>query len=279
MDGIINIEKPLLWMAVALGVIVGLALIGLIADFATKARGFITHVTVREYEAALLYEDGRFLRSLAPGRHRAVNLPWARQEVIKVDRRRTALALSGQEMLTADALSVRLNVAAEFRVVNAREAVHGAPNYQAALYTALQLRLREEVQARTLDALLTDRAALSQAIMDRVRPEAEALGLELVLVGVRDIILPGEVKRMLAQEIEAQRAGRAALIAAREETAATRAKANTAQILSNNPVLLRLREIEALAQVAGGEGNTVVLTLPNEVLGALGGARNTEQRT
>ncbi len=65
-----------------------------------------------------------------------------------------------------------------------------------------------------------------------------------------------------AQEIEALRAGRAALVAAREETAATRARANTAQLLANNPVLLRLREIEALAEVAGGDGNTVVLTLP-----------------
>jgi regulator of protease activity HflC (stomatin/prohibitin superfamily) len=93
------------------------------------------------------------------------------------------------------------------------------------------------------------------------------------MVGVKDVILPGEIKRMLSQEIEAQRAGRAALVAAREETAATRAKANTAQILEGNPVLLRLREIETLAQVAGGAGNTVVVALPSEIMAALGGKR------
>jgi regulator of protease activity HflC (stomatin/prohibitin superfamily) len=173
-------------------------------------------------------------------------------------------------MLTADAISVRLNVAVEYRVANAAVAVHTVADYQAALYTAIQILLREEVQARTLDALLADRSALSSALLERGGPEAAALGLELVLAGVKDVILPGDVKRMLSQEVEAQRAGRAALIAAREETAATRAKANTAQILQTHPVLLRLREIETLAEVAGGMGNTVVVALPSEIMSALG---------
>jgi len=88
---------------------------------------------------------------------------------------------------------------------------------------------------------------------------------------VKDVILPGDVKRMLSQEAEALRTGRAALVAAREETAATRAKANTAQLLQGNPVLLRLREIEALAQVAGGSGNTVVVAVPAELMAGLSG--------
>jgi hypothetical protein len=79
---------------------------------------------------------------------------------------------------------------------------------------------------------------------------------------------------MLSQEIEAQRAGRAALVAAREETAATRAKANTAQLLASNPVLLRLREIEALAEVGRGAGNTVVVAVPQELLQRSGSSEN-----
>jgi regulator of protease activity HflC (stomatin/prohibitin superfamily) len=220
------------------------------------------YITVRETEAGLLYENGRFLRTLAPGRIGIAAWPWRRQEVVRVDTRRTPFVLSGQEMLTADALSVRLNVAAEYRVVDAATAVHTVANYQVALYTALQLILRDEVQARTLDALLADRSALGAALLARGQAEAAPLGLELTQAGVKDVILPGDVKRMLSQEIEAQRAGRAALVAAREETAATRARANTAQILAGNPVLLRLREIEALAEVGKGDGNTVVVALP-----------------
>lgn len=231
----------------------------------------MSHITVRETEAGLLYENGRFVRALSPGRYRITDgWPWsARQEIARVDLRRTPLVLSGQEMLTADALSVRLNVAAEYRVADAPQAVHGAQSYAAALYTVLQIVLRDEVQARTLDALLADRNALSGALLTRGRVEAQTLGLELTQVGVKDIILPGDVKRMLSQEIEAQRAGRAALVAAREETAAMRAKANTARLLSESPVLLRLREIEALAEVGRGMGNTVVVAVPNEIMTAI----------
>jgi regulator of protease activity HflC (stomatin/prohibitin superfamily) len=226
------------------------------------------YVIIREAEVGLLYENGRFTRTLTPGRYRLSDWPWRREAVTRVDTRRVALALSGQEMLTADAISLRLNVAAEYRVVNAAVAVHTVADYRAALYTALQILLREEVQARTLDELLADRNALSGALLQRGRPEAEALGLELVSAGVKDVILPGDVKRMLSQEVEAQRTGRAALVAAREEVAATRAKANTAKLLAGDPVLLRLREIEALTEVANGTGNTVVLTLPGEIAGA-----------
>src|SRR5712691_2094390 len=191
----------------------------------------IEYSIVREAEVGLLYENGRFAQTLTPGRYRVSTWPWKRQELVRVDTRRTALALSGQEMLTSDAISVRLNVAAEYRVVNAAVAMHTVAEYKVALYTALQILLREEVQARTLDALLADRNALSGTLLERGRPVAADLGLELVTIGVKDIILPGEIKRMLSQEAEALRTGRAALVAAREETAAARAKANTARIL------------------------------------------------
>jgi regulator of protease activity HflC (stomatin/prohibitin superfamily) len=233
------------------------------------------YAIIREAEVGLLYENGRFTQTLTPGRYRLTTWPWKRQELVRVDTRRATLAISGQEMLTADAISLRLNLAADYRVVSAAAAIHTVADYRAALYVALQILLREEVQARTLDALLADRSALSNALLERGRPAAETLGLELIMAGVKDVILPGEIKRMLSQEAEAHRAGRAALVAAREETAATRAKANTAQILEGNPVLLRLREIETLAQVAGGAGNTVVVALPAEIMAAFG-ARKAE---
>lgn len=231
----------------------------------------ISYTYVREGETGLLYVNGQFMRALAPGRCRLVNWPWSRQEITRVDLRRTQMQLSGQEIVTADALSVRLNVSADYRVVDAPRAINGVQDYRAALYLAIQILLREEVQARTLDELLADRTALSAALLERGRPLAEELGLELLTAGVKDVVLPGDVKRLLAQEAEALRAGRAALVAAREEVAATRAKANTAQLLQGNPVLLRLREIDALAQVANGMGNTVIIAAPPEMVAALGG--------
>ena len=229
---------------------------------------WIEHVTVRESEAGLRYLDGRFVGTVGPGRHRLRRLPWLREELVRVDLRRTELAIQGQEMLTADGLSVRVNLAAEYRVADAAKAAHSVQSYHAALYTALQLLLREAVQSRTLDELLASRGALSTDLLEAARGQAEEIGLELARVGVKDVILSGEVKKMLSQEIEAQRAGRAALVAAREEVAATRARSNTARLLQDHPMLVRLREIEALAQVAGGHGNTVVIAVPTEVMGA-----------
>ena len=231
----------------------------------------VTYSFIREGEAGLFYVNGRFVRTLGAGRHRLVNWPWSRQEVVRVDLRRAQLQLAGQEMLTADALSVRLNASADYRVVAPVQALHSVQDFKVTLYLALQIALREEVQGRTLEQLLADRSALSGALLERGRAAAAELGLELISVGVKDVVLPGDIKRMLSQEAEALRTGRAALVAAREETAATRAKANTAQLLQSQPVLLRLREIEALAQVANGLGNTVIIAAPPEMVAAVGG--------
>lgn len=227
---------------------------------------WIDYVTVRETEVGLLYSNGQFAGPVEAGRHRLLRLPWLKQEIVRVDARRTEMTINGQEMLTADGISVRLNVAAEYRVVDAVIALHTVQDYQGALYTAIQLSLREAVQARSLEELLAGRGALSTELLEPGRASAAELGLELLRVGVKDIILPGEVKKMLSQELEAQRTGRAALVAAREEVAATRARANTARLLQENPMLVRLREIEALAQVGDGLGNTVVIAVPAEVM-------------
>ena len=220
------------------------------------------YVTVREAHAGLLYENGRFQRTLGPGRHALAAWPWRREDVTCVDLRRTTLALAGQEMLTADGLTVRVTVLADYRIVDPERAVHGVKAYAEALYGALQLLLREEVQARTIDALLADRNGVASAMQERGRAAAAELGLELIHVGVRDLVLPADVKKLLAREAEALREGRAALVAAREEVAATRARANTARMLAEHPVLVRLRELEALTEVADGRGNTVVLAVP-----------------
>ena len=109
---------------------------------------------------------------------------------------------------------------------------------------------------------MAEKTQLSAALREGVAPITAAFGVELGNVGVKDVVLPGEVKRMLAQEAEAERAGRAALIAARSETATTRNLVNAARLMADNPALMRLKEIQSLAEVAREPGNTVVLTLP-----------------
>lgn len=78
-------------------------------------------------------------------------------------------------------------------------------------------------------------------------------------VGIRDIILPGDMRDLMNKVTEARKAAEANFIARREETAAMRSQANTAKVLENNPTLMRLRELEVLEKIAGHAKLNVVL--------------------
>ena len=127
------------------------------------------------------------------------------------------------------------------------------------LYREAQLALRAVVAARELDAFLTDKDAVTGEFEEAVRRRAGELGLEVVSVGVRDVILPGDMKDLMNKVTEAKKAAEANLIVRREETAAMRSQANTARLLADNPTLMRLRELEVLERVAASGKLNVVL--------------------
>ncbi len=157
--------------------------------------------------------------------------------------------MSGQEILSKDKVSLRLNLAASFRVVDAAAAFTAVTDFGDFLYKELQFGLREAVGTKTLDELLASKEGLGQAIEGQVRERVAEYGLELSSVGVKDIILPGEMKTLLNQVVEAEKQAQANLIRRREETAATRSLHNTARMLERSPTLLRLKELEALEKV------------------------------
>jgi len=128
-----------------------------------------------------------------------------------------------------------------------------------ALYREAQLALRAVVGARELDSFLTAKDAVADELAEIVRPRAKALGLELISVGIRDIILPGEMKELMNKVTEAKKAAEANLIVRREETAAMRSQVNTAKLLQDNPTLMRLRELEVLEKIATTSKLSVVL--------------------
>jgi regulator of protease activity HflC (stomatin/prohibitin superfamily) len=115
------------------------------------------------------------------------------------------------------------------------------------------------IGGREMDALLTDKDAVAAELQGIVGKAALAYGLEVRALGIRDIILPGEMKDLLNKVTEARKAAEASLITRREETAAARMQANTARILEGNPVLMKLRELEVLEKIAGKANLKVVL--------------------
>jgi len=94
-----------------------------------------------------------------------------------------------------------------------------------------------------------DKGVLDREIGDAVRAQVEEHGLAVRSVGFKDVILPGDMKEILNQVVQAERVAQANLIKRREETAATRSLLNTARLMDENPTLLRLKELETLEKV------------------------------
>jgi len=214
-------------------------------------------VVVREYERGLLYRHGRFVEMLQPGRYRL--WVWEDRQIDRVDIRQVSQTVEGQEILTGDKIGVRVTLIAQYRVADPIAARHSVGDYQSQLYQDLQLTLREAITGRTLEELLKERDALSRDLHGSVAPRAKDYGVELTRVGVKDMVLPGTVRAVFLQEVEADLKGRAGLTAARHEVAAARARANTAKLIQENPQLLRLQELETLAQLASKAGNVLII--------------------
>jgi regulator of protease activity HflC (stomatin/prohibitin superfamily) len=226
---------------------------------------------VPPHHAGLLFIDGAYADTLAPGQYAT----WRYVAAVKlqcVDLRETLHDVVGQDLMTADKVTLRLNLVVLTRVVDPLRGASTVDDLKQAIYREAQLALRAVVGERTLDTFLTDKDAVARELAQRLRPRAAALGVEVPSAGVRDVILPGEMKELLNRVTEAKTAAEADLIARREETAAVRSQLNTARMLQENPTLMRLRELEVLEKIAASGKLNVVLGekgLTDRVLNAL----------
>jgi regulator of protease activity HflC (stomatin/prohibitin superfamily) len=167
-----------------------------------------------------------------------------------LDLRLQLLEVSGQEILTKDKVSLRLNLTAGFKIVDPVQATQELADIEGYLYKELQFALRAAVGTRNLDALLENKEAIDASVFATLEPKALGHGIRLESVGVKDIILPGEMKTILGRVVEAEKAAQANVIRRREETAATRSMLNTARVMEDSPIALRLKELEILERIA-----------------------------
>ena len=212
---------------------------------------------VEAFETGLLFRNGRFVRRLEPGRH-WLAWPFAQDRVVKVDLRVRTLVVQGQEIMTADNVTLRLTALAKIRVTDPVTAVLSVENYLEQVYRDVQLALRDVVSGLELDALLGQKGNLGEAVRAIAGEPAARAGVEVIEVGVRDVVLPGDMKTILDQVIGARKRAEASQILRREEIAATRSLANTAEMVARNPTLMRLKELEALERIAGRGASIVV---------------------
>lgn len=213
---------------------------------------------VQRDRAGVLFINGRYIDTLPPSQY-AFWKGAAESRVVEVDLRETAADISGQEIMTADKVTLRVNALVTYRIVDARRAVSAADDARQALYREAQLALRAVIGGRELDAFLADKDEVARELSGAIRDRAAELGIEIIAVGIRDVILPGEMKDLMNRVTEAKKAAEANLIARREETAAIRSQANTAKLLADQPTLMRLRELEVLEKIASAGQLKIVL--------------------
>lgn len=212
--------------------------------------GLVTAVDVAEGHVGLLFVDGKFVRELEAG----AAMFWAvtRKATVKViDLRRQSLDVTGQEVLTRDRVTLRVNLAAEYQVVDAVKAATAVKDFADALYRALQFAFRKSLGAKSLDEILADKVTAEVEAVERVRTDMAAIGLSVGDIAVKDVVLPGEMRDILNKVVAAEKEAEANVIRRREETNATRSLLNTARVMAENPVMLRLKELEALSEIAG----------------------------
>jgi len=219
-----------------------------LAMVSRKHNAYLIEPVIENHEAGLLYVEGRFVERLAPGRHSFWTVD-RKVEVRPIDLRPQAVEITAQEMLTKDRISLRVTLTALRRIVDPERVAAAIEDADGWLYRLVQFAIREAVASRTLDEVLSAKGALDAELRTYVRERVAESGIEVTELGVKDVILPGEIRELVNKVVEAERVAKANQIRRQEETAATRSLLNTAKLMEDNPLLLRLKELESLERL------------------------------
>ncbi len=231
---------------------------------------------VASHEAGVLLFNNSIQRQLSPGKYHFWKGPVSVQ-VKTIDLRQQQLDMTGQEMMTEDKVTLRLNFVCQYRISEPLTALQ-IKSFEEQLYILLQLVLREYVGTLKLDELLRMKQEIGAFVLGRLNEESASFGVQFKSAGLKDIILPGDVKDILNTVLLAEKRAQATLITRREETASTRSLLNTAKLMDENGTLYRLKELEFLEKICEkigtisltGGGN--LLEQLNSLLGARSGS-------
>ncbi len=218
---------------------------------------YVRACRVGAHEKGVLFVDNKVARLLEPGEYYF----WKNAQevsVSRVDLRQLQMEVSGQEILTKDKAALRINFYGQYTVVDVLRAVVENKDYEKQLYILMQFALREYIGTLTLDELLESKEAIAAYVQETLKEPTAQLGVAIKGCGVRDIILPGDMKEIMNQVLIAQKQAQANVITRREETASTRSLLNTAKLMEENDMLFKLKEMEYVEKIAEKIGEITV---------------------
>ncbi len=218
-------------------------------------------LTVEPHHLTAHYHKSQLVELLQPGIYRF----WGNKHTFQhFDTRTQQLAIQTQELTSAEGITIKATVVGFYKIIDPLKILNNSDNYQADLYTKIQLALRDLVTGSEAESLLASTSLLGSALLEQLSEPAQNLGIEFSELTIRDLILPSEIKQALSEAWRAKKHSMAELESARGKAAAARTLANAAKLYDTNPSLLQVRYLEALETAASGVGNTFVLGLPDE---------------
>lgn len=204
---------------------------------------------IESYEKGLFFVDGTFVKVLEPG-----NYFWWRNSqtinVLKGDTRSQSLEITGQEILTKDKVQLRINFAIQYQITDFIKAFIDSKEYEKQLYVLVQLALRNLVGSLSFDDLMDQKSEIANLVFKDINQKATRLGVVILDAGLKDVILPGEIREIMNQVLIAEKRAQANSIMRREETASTRSLLNTAKLMEENNMLFKLKEMEYIEKIA-----------------------------
>ncbi|KJS49691.1 slipin family protein [Desulfosporosinus sp. BICA1-9] len=218
-----------------------------------KLAGFLSYCEVASYEKGILYYDNIIQRILEPGRYYFWKSP-IHIAVKNVDLRQQQIDMTGQEIMTEDKITLRLNFVCQYKIIDPLKVIE-VKSFEEQLYIILQLILREYIGSLKLDDLLLKKQEVGNYILEKFQEKSSGFGVDFIFVGVKDIILPGDIKEILNTVLIAEKKAQANVITRREEVASTRSLLNTAKLMEENQTLYRLKELEFLEKICDKIGN------------------------
>jgi regulator of protease activity HflC (stomatin/prohibitin superfamily) len=220
---------------------------------------------ISQFEKGIVFRFGRAL----PGT-REPGLTWINpvtDRLRKVNMQITVAAVPGQEAITRDNVTLRVDAVIYYKVIDPLKAIINVQNYTYAVSQIAQTSLRSVIGQSNMDQLLSERATINARIKDVIdAPTEQPWGIRVERIEVKDVSLPESMKRSMSRQAEAERERRARIITADGEYQASAKLAQAAAIMAADPAALQLRLLQTIAEVAAEKNRTIVMPVPVELL-------------
>jgi regulator of protease activity HflC (stomatin/prohibitin superfamily) len=218
---------------------------------------------LREYERGVVFRLGRLMEQRGPGLQLLIP---SMDRMVKISLRTVTFTVPPQEIITRDNVPARVTAVTYYRVIDPVKAVTEVENFQSATLQIAQTSLRSVLGGVDLDALLSERDQLNEALQTVIDAGTEPWGIKVTSVEIKDVEIPERMQHAIARQAEAERERRAKIINAEGEFQAAAKLGEAADVIGRNPVTLQLRYLQTLREIGVNQNSTVVFPMPIDLI-------------